>query len=63
MDINKEIINEKISNILGQEELQQSIHQNLNELIIQGKETHVIKLLNFHNISFLYMWSSSIKIT
>ena len=43
----KEIITEKISNILGQEELQESIHQNLNELITQGKETHVIKLLNF----------------
>lgn len=44
---NKEIINQKIANTLGSNELQDSIHQNINELIIQGKEKDVIKLLNF----------------
>ncbi len=44
---NKEIINQKIANTMGSEELQDSIHQTINDLIVQGKEKDVIKLLNF----------------
>ena len=44
---NKEVINQKIANTLESEDLQDSIHQNINDLIGQGKEASVITLLNF----------------
>ncbi len=44
---NREVINQKIANTLGSEDLQDSIHQNINDLIVQGKDKDVIKLLNF----------------
>ena len=44
---NKEVINQKIANTLSSEELQESIHNNINDLIIQCKEKDTLKLLNF----------------
>jgi hypothetical protein len=44
---NKEIINQKIANTMESEDLQESIHLNINDLIIQGKDKDVVKLLDF----------------
>jgi len=42
-----DVIHQKIANTLSSEELQESIHKNINDLIIQFKEKDTIKLLNF----------------
>jgi len=44
---NNDIIHQKIANTLSSEELQESIHKNINDLIIQCKEKDTLKLLNF----------------
>jgi hypothetical protein len=44
---NKEVINQKIANTMSSEELQESIHHSINDLITQGKEKDVLKLLKF----------------
>jgi hypothetical protein len=45
--MNKEVINQKVATTLSSEDLQESIHNNINDLIIQYKEKDVLKLLNF----------------
>jgi hypothetical protein len=44
---NKEVINQKIATTLSSEELNESIHISINDLIVQGKEKDILKLLNF----------------
>jgi hypothetical protein len=44
---NNEVIKQKIANTLSSENIQESIHYNINNLIIQGKEKDLFKLLNF----------------
>jgi len=45
--MNKEVINQKVATTLSSEDFQESIHNNINDLIIQYKEKDVLKLLNF----------------